>query len=267
MTSRSNSRSRPFARCSRQGPGWRRHPGPATLTAASQRRQHLSHRPDLVRVDGVAEAGVNAQVHGRVEPGHHRRGFFDPANRNVRVNIAASDEDRRAVHGAWIVERRSRWADQATAEGDDRSVALCVACGVLQREASALGEAEQGNAAGGDTRLVQAYQHAADQVERRGEIRFIALDWFNEAVGIPRLSDGVRRENDDSGRGHLTGQVDDIGRVRPPAVEGDDRSAGLVESRACCIELSLAMRIGHRTAHTGLTPYHDTVPWPFHIHS
>jgi hypothetical protein len=67
--------------------------------------QQAPDEPDLVVVDQVAHAGIDALGDESAEPAQNRRGLADPSERNVRVDVAAAQEGGGAGERARIVAR------------------------------------------------------------------------------------------------------------------------------------------------------------------
>ena len=96
----------------------------------------------------------------------HGRRFADAIDGNVRVDIAAPQEHRRAVERTRVNARRAWRTDQSPAETDHRRIAPRVARGELQRQARALGEAQDHDTVGGNALLAERLHEPADHAKR-----------------------------------------------------------------------------------------------------
>src|SRR5262245_38536741 len=105
--------------------------------------ENASDMRNLVIVDGMAEAGIDALRHVASQAAQDLRGFVHARQRNMEVDVAAADEHRRARQCARIIPRRARWADQAGAQPHRTAVAAGVTRRVFEGEAAALREPEQ----------------------------------------------------------------------------------------------------------------------------
>src|SRR5256885_8045129 len=125
---------------------------------------------DLLRADHVPHARVEADRHG----GAHSLEDFglvkDAFLRDVGVDVAAAEEGRGLVEGAWVVTRGVVRSDQPAAQGRDGAVAARIAGGPLQGQARPLREAEEHDPLRGNGRL-DALDELRDHVERRAQDR------------------------------------------------------------------------------------------------
>src|SRR6185369_17247522 len=95
--------------------------------------------------------------------------------RNMRIDVAAPDENGCASESPGIFARGPRRTDETSAEPDDRPVLCCVPCGVLKPETRALREAHDRDPSGGNVDR-QITDYAAQCFECRRKIRFVFLE-------------------------------------------------------------------------------------------
>src|SRR5580765_1304003 len=97
---------------------------------------------ELVAVDGMPHAGINPLVDHRTERRQHLARFMHARQGNVRIDVAAAEEHRRAVERPAKETRRAGWTDQPATETNYRGVACRVASDILQRQTGSLRETE-----------------------------------------------------------------------------------------------------------------------------
>src|SRR5258705_5037418 len=98
---------------------------------------------DLVVVDGVTHARIDAFNDMAAEQSQATRCLLDATQWNVRVAVTAADEYRRTFKRPLISLRNDLRPDEARAQSDDRAVAARVARCKFQCETPALREAQQ----------------------------------------------------------------------------------------------------------------------------
>src|SRR5204863_2441090 len=97
-----------------------------------------SYGGDLVARNCVAHAGIDPFVDGGAHRAEDVRGFMHALDRDVRVDVAAPEEDGRPVERSRIVARRAGRPDETAAQAEDAGVASRVPRGELERQARAL---------------------------------------------------------------------------------------------------------------------------------
>ena len=219
------------------------------------------HELHLVRVHPVSHGGVDPLGHLAAHPPQHLGGLVHPLAGDVRIAVAAAEEDRRAGQRSRVIPGGSRRADQAAGEPHQSAIATGVAGGELEREAGALGEAEEDRPLGRNPRRRQLRQHLAEPGERRGEAGLVALHRRQEAGGIPGAPRRLRRHAGELRVPQLGEQQQDILRRGPAPVHhhhggrrlaqraaGPDEGLSLMRAR-----MRARMRSGHAPSSRRLT--------------
>src|SRR6266705_3227906 len=91
----------------------------------------------------MSHTRVQPRRHIPAQPPQHLGRLFHPLPWNMRIHIAASQENRRPRQRASIIPWRAVGTDQPTAQSDHAAVSPRVACRELQRQARALREPQQ----------------------------------------------------------------------------------------------------------------------------
>src|SRR4051794_1357507 len=102
--------------------------------------KNVADMADLIIVDAVGHARIDALDYVAAEPTQRSRGFPHPAQWDVRVAIAAAEEHMRAIERAAIFPRPSFGADESRAQSDYSAVAPGIACRIFQSQAPTLGK-------------------------------------------------------------------------------------------------------------------------------
>jgi hypothetical protein len=100
---------------------------------------------DLVLVDSVAHAWIDALGNVGTEPLQDFGGLSDAFERDMRIAVAAADEDRCAGERARIVLRRHGFSDQAAGQSKHGAKAAGMPRRKFERQARPLREAEKGD--------------------------------------------------------------------------------------------------------------------------
>ena len=82
--------------------------------------QNLLNRVNFILRHGVSQLRVNPLVDPRIHSTEHFARFVHSFERDMRIGIAAPEEDRCAGERSAIVARRARWSDEAAAQGETR---------------------------------------------------------------------------------------------------------------------------------------------------
>src|SRR6188474_2984739 len=133
----------------------------------------LAHGGKFVRVDRVAHPLVDPLVYACAHPSKHFRRLVHALQRDMWINIAASEKHRCVSHRTWIIARRAGRTDHAAAERNDGRVALRVSGGELQSEASALRESENDDVFGRVPGASDLRDQARDHTERGCQPRLV----------------------------------------------------------------------------------------------
>src|SRR6185437_5655765 len=98
---------------------------------------------DLVLVDPVSHPWIDPFGNRAAERLEHASGLVHPIERNMRIGVAATEENRGAGELAGVVTRRAFRPDQTTAQTDYRAIAARVPRRILEGETGALRKSEQ----------------------------------------------------------------------------------------------------------------------------
>jgi hypothetical protein len=112
-------------------------------------------------------------------------GLDDTLLGNVRIGVAAAQQDRRAGQRAAIVPRAARRANETATQPDDAAETLGMAHGEFEGQAGALRKAEQEGLLGRDPGFSEVIEDRRESPKRRGEVGLVALDRRQETKGIP----------------------------------------------------------------------------------
>src|SRR3954468_9464325 len=104
------------------------------------------HCLELVLVDGVAHARVDALVDSGIEAAKHCRGLAHSFDRDVCVYIAAAEKHGSAAKRSRVFAWRSGRPNQASAQPDDGGVAIGMPRGEFKRQTGPLREPEHTDA-------------------------------------------------------------------------------------------------------------------------
>src|SRR5687768_9057363 len=91
----------------------------------------------------MAHAAVKAQGHNTADYFEHLRRELDTSLRYVRINVATSEENRRAAEHSRVARVGSIGTDQPATQADHATIASRMARDELQHEACTLREAEK----------------------------------------------------------------------------------------------------------------------------
>ena len=94
------------------------------------RSQELLDSVNFVAVHGMSHAWIDPLIHVRVHPSEHVYRFVNSFERDVRIEIAASEKHRSAGERPGVVPRRPRRPDESAAEREHAGVSA----GVTRRE-------------------------------------------------------------------------------------------------------------------------------------
>src|SRR4029077_6711464 len=108
---------------------------------------------DFVLADQVTHPRIDPLGHGGAHARQRGGALVNPRLRDVRVDVTAPEEHRRAREITRRVEARAGWTDQSAAERDEPAVLRRVAIHELRGEARALREAENHDTGAVDTAL------------------------------------------------------------------------------------------------------------------
>src|SRR5438093_5638727 len=139
----------------------------ATLAMKEEldRAGQLADRCQLLDADHMPHAGVEPHRDGGAHPLEDLARLDHAWHRDMRVDVAAAEEDRRVVEAAGVLARHAVRPDQSTAQPYDRAVSARVPRRPLEREAGTLGEAEPGHALRRHPRL-DAFDKPREHVQR-----------------------------------------------------------------------------------------------------
>ena len=180
------------------------------------RARNLACNADLILVNAVAAARVNAGDHLGAKRAHHRIRLVHAPNRDVRIALAAPEQDWHSLkRPSTRRRRRDRVADQAATEADDGPEALRAPPDELEREAGALREADQGNPLGWNPVRGKPVQEIAEYGKRRAEVGLVHLDRLDKAMRVPGVPRRLWREPNGLRRGDELGEPEHL--VRAPA--------------------------------------------------
>src|SRR5207248_7048236 len=115
-----------------------------------------------------------------------------PVLGDMRVHVAASHEDGRAIELARVVAWRTVRPDQPAAEANHSTVAPRVASSEFKRKARALREAKQHYAFGWEPCFSHVGKRTLQHLQGRGQPRLIALYWCHEWIRIPGIVRSLR---------------------------------------------------------------------------
>ncbi len=180
----------------------------------------------------MGKAGAARDGHRRAHRLEVRGARLDARPGHVRVGIARREERGGAGEIPGDVEARLRRADAAADEGGERAVAARVARHVLGRQTGALGKADQRDPLGRDPRALDPRDQIADRAERRVEPGLVRRERRQEGERIPAATCRLGREEGETGRRELAGELEHAGRGGAAAVEQDRRRACRRERRA-----------------------------------
>src|SRR5713101_5173765 len=113
---------------------------------------------------------------------------MDPVQGNMRIDIAAADEDRGARQRASVVAAHSRRADQSGTQTGYSSIASRLARHELEREATALRKPEQHNSVGCNAPPCQVTQNRSDGRKRPRQKWLVPLWRCEKRLWIPGVT-------------------------------------------------------------------------------
>jgi len=142
-----------------------------------------------------------------------------------------------------VVPRSVIGPDEPAAQAGYAKVAARVAGTVFQRQAGALGEAEQHRTLGRDPGRLDVGEHPSDGAEAGRDARLVPLHRFHEAVRVPGAAASLRRQEGDIGNVQLGAEGEDALRCRTASVEHHHRGAGGGERRTGRHDPLTGMRI------------------------
>src|SRR5690606_6357766 len=129
--------------------------------------QHPAHKIDLVLIDRVAHIRVDALSHVTAEPAQRRRRLMHALQRDMEIDIAATEENRCALQRTIVLERGSGRADQPAAEANQPTVTPGMASRIFQRQTGPLRKTKQHSLFSRDTSLLYLPQHIPDRKSTR----------------------------------------------------------------------------------------------------
>src|SRR5215813_3603485 len=200
--------------------------------ASASSRQHGTHAIDLLLIDAVTHARIDAFDDLGAERRQRARRFLHACQRNMAIVVTTTEKYRRASKRALIVPRRAFGTDQAGAEADHSAIAPGVTCGVLERQTSALGEAEKKQPFGGKSGPRQPGNKLGNRAQRLRQRRLVVLERCQERVGIPGAAACLRGAIGEVGNGEQLGEREDILGRAAASVQHDHGAAGLRQRRA-----------------------------------
>lgn len=186
---------------------------------------------------GIA-AGGDLGVHGGEDGG----GLDDAGPGDVRVGVSAADEDGGARERAGVVEIGAGLADEAAGKGKEAGEAGGVGGDEFSGEASALGEASEGDAIGGEAGGDREIDDGVDHFEGGGEPRLVAGARGHKGVGVPGGVDGLWGEEGETWQVESLGETEDVVGGGAAPVEKDDDAGGLVEGGAGALDMRVGVR-------------------------
>src|SRR5882757_7067504 len=110
----------------------------------------------------MAHARIDRLAHLRAERAKNTARFAHPRQRDMRIDVAATKKHRRFAERSRIVARRALRSDQSRAQARNRAVTPRMARDIFERQASALREAEYGDALRGKSLLLQGAHGIGD---------------------------------------------------------------------------------------------------------
>jgi len=143
----------------------------------------------LVIVNAMSGTSINSKVNLATEFAKDLGRPVYTLDRDVRVILVATKEDRRAREVAGIVEGLVVWnlasgqlaiADEATGKADHAGQAPGEPGRVFERQAGPLREAKQDRPAGGDTLGVERFERPADSPETGGNSGLVCRERSQE---------------------------------------------------------------------------------------
>src|SRR5690242_4348209 len=76
------------------------------------------NRGDFVAVHGVPHPFIDTFVNAPSQPAKDVGRLVNSCERNMRIDVAAAEQNGRAVQRSFVAARRARWADEAATQAE-----------------------------------------------------------------------------------------------------------------------------------------------------
>src|SRR5438874_7801231 len=134
---------------------------------------HLLDSFHLIVVHDVSHSRIKTELNVRSHSFEDSPGLSHTLDRNVKINIAASEKNRCAIEGPGIIARRAIGSDESAAQTGDSSIASRMSRRILEGETCALRKSEQHRFFRSDMSRADSFHQSIDRIESRRNSRLV----------------------------------------------------------------------------------------------